>query len=66
MLATANLDRLLHHYTTINIKGESYRLKKKRKAGLLNPPKERLPAEAGWPPTPDTLTCRKADITACP
>jgi DNA replication protein DnaC len=36
VLATAILDRLLHHATTINIKGESYRLKEKRKAGLLN------------------------------
>ena len=39
ILATAILDRLLHHATTINIKGESYRLKEKRKAGLLNQPK---------------------------
>lgn len=35
VIATAILDRLLHHATTINIKGESYRLKEKRKAGLL-------------------------------
>ncbi len=28
-------DRLLHHSTTLNIKGESYRLKEKRKAGVL-------------------------------
>ena len=35
VLATAILDRLLHHATTINIKGESYRLKEKRKAGVL-------------------------------
>ena len=34
-IATAILDRLLHHATTLNIKGESYRLKEKRKAGLL-------------------------------
>lgn len=34
VLASAILDRLLHHSTTINIKGESYRLKEKRKAGL--------------------------------
>ncbi|MCL7935679.1 ATP-binding protein [Escherichia coli] len=33
--ATAILDRLLHHSTTLNIKGESYRLKEKRKAGVL-------------------------------
>lgn len=35
VIATAILDRLLHHSTTINIKGESYRLKEKRKAGLV-------------------------------
>jgi DNA replication protein DnaC len=35
VLATAILDRLLHHSTTLNIKGESYRLKEKRKAGLI-------------------------------
>lgn len=35
VLATAILDRLLHHSTTVNIKGESYRLKDKRKAGTL-------------------------------
>ena len=38
VLATAILDRLLHHATTLNIKGESYRLKEKRKAGLLGRP----------------------------
>ena len=35
VLATAILDRLLHHASTLNIKGESHRLKEKRKAGLL-------------------------------
>jgi DNA replication protein DnaC len=35
VLASAILDRLLHHSTTINIKGESYRLKDKKKAGVL-------------------------------
>ena len=34
-MATAILDRLLHHATTLNIKGESFRFKEKRKAGLL-------------------------------
>ncbi len=38
ILATAILDRLLHYSTTLNIKGESYRLKEKRRAGLLNRP----------------------------
>ena len=35
VIATAILDRLLHHATTLNIKGESFRLKEKRKAGLI-------------------------------
>jgi hypothetical protein len=35
-MATAILDRLLHHATTVNIKGESHRLEEKRKAGLLS------------------------------
>jgi len=34
ILATALLDRLLHHSTTINIRGESYRLLHRRQAGL--------------------------------
>ncbi|WP_088103053.1 IS21-like element helper ATPase IstB [Halalkalibacter urbisdiaboli] len=34
VLATAVLDRLLHHSTTFNMKGESYRLKEKQKAGI--------------------------------
>ena len=36
VLATAILDRLLHHSSTINIKGESFRLKEKRRAGMLS------------------------------
>lgn len=36
LIATAILDRLLHHSTILNIKGESYRLKEKRRAGLLS------------------------------
>ena len=34
VLATALLDRLLHHGITINIRGESYRLKNRREAGI--------------------------------
>ena len=36
VIASAILDRLLHHATTINIKGDSYRLREKRKAGLMH------------------------------
>jgi len=35
VIASAILDRLLHHSTTLNIKGESYRLREKKKAGLI-------------------------------
>jgi DNA replication protein DnaC len=34
VIAAAVLDRLLHHSTTINIKGESYRLKERKKQGI--------------------------------
>ncbi len=35
VLATAILDRLLHHSHTLLITGESYRLREKRKSGLI-------------------------------
>lgn len=45
VIATAMLDRLLHHATTISIKGESYRLKDKRRAGLIGKRKEKEETE---------------------
>lgn len=43
VLAAAILDRLLHHSHTLMIQGESYRLKQRKKAGLLakNSPENR-------------------------
>ena len=38
ILATAILDRLLHHSHIITIKGESYRLREKRRAGIVPAP----------------------------
>ena len=35
VIASAVIDRLLHRSVTINIRGESYRLKDKRKAGII-------------------------------
>jgi DNA replication protein DnaC len=35
VVATAILDRLLHHSHVLTIKGESYRLKEKRRAGIV-------------------------------
>jgi hypothetical protein len=35
VVATAILDRLLHHSHVITIRGDSYRLKEKRRSGLL-------------------------------
>ena len=35
VLAAAILDRLLHFSTTINIRGQSYRLREQRKAGVF-------------------------------
>ena len=50
VLASAILDRLLHHSTTINIRGHSYRLREKRKAGVFQDLTE-IPSEGG--PTPN-------------
>ena len=51
-MASVALARLLHRTTIINIKGESYRLKDKRKAGLFP-----------LTPTQTLRTCEK--ITKC-
>jgi len=37
VIATAILDRILHHAVTLNVRGNSYRLKDKLKAGLVRP-----------------------------
>jgi hypothetical protein len=40
----------LHHSTTVNIRGESYRLKERRKAGLIPLPEQQQDeARAGAP-----------------
>lgn len=41
VIATAILDRLLHHSHVINIRGESYRLREKKRAGLFAAPPHR-------------------------
>ena len=46
VLASAALDRLLHRSTVLNIKAESYRLKDKRRAGILARPQPTLPVTA--------------------
>ena len=46
VIATAILDRLLHHSVTVNIRGDSYRLREKMKAGLLKSKTTMSPATA--------------------
>ena len=38
VVATAILDRLLHHSHVVTIRGDSYRLREKRRSGLLQKP----------------------------
>jgi DNA replication protein DnaC len=38
VVATAILDRLLHHSHVVTIRGDSYRLREKRRTGLLKAP----------------------------
>jgi DNA replication protein DnaC len=52
VLAAAILDRLLHYSTTINIRGQSYRLRQKRKAGVFHD----LPELGKEGPPPETNT----------
>lgn len=42
VLASALLDRLLHHATTVNIRGNSYRMKDKLKAGVTHALREEV------------------------
>jgi DNA replication protein DnaC len=35
VVATAILDRLLHHSNVLTIRGDNYRLREKRRSGLL-------------------------------
>ena len=46
VVATAILDRLLHHSHVVTIRGDSYRLREKRRSGLLQKPAA----------TPETVT----------
>jgi len=38
VIASAVLDRVLHHSITVNVKGESYRLQARKRAGVPCPP----------------------------
>jgi len=50
VIATAILDRLLHHSHTISIRGESYRLRDKRRAGIIETTESKPPnkTKGGW------------------
>lgn len=45
VLATALLDRLLHHAHVLNIRGETYRLKARLKTGVTTIPPAQIPAD---------------------
>jgi len=47
VVATAILDRLLHHSHVLTIRGDSYRLREKRRSGLIRP-------QAGGPSSQDS------------
>ena len=51
VLATAILDRLLHHSHTLMITGESYRLREKRKSGLIRSRLANIDPESAHPET---------------
>lgn len=53
--AAAIIDRLLHYSTTVNIRGESYRLKDKKRAGVFS-----MPTSAMATPAPQVGNLRPA------
>jgi DNA replication protein DnaC len=65
IIATAILDRLLHHSTTVNIRGDSYRLKERRKAGLV-PLRDADPKPAEAPASAPPKTRRQAALGSAP
>ena len=48
VIAAAILDRILYHCTTVNIKGDSYRLKDRKRQGLI--PKSLSELDSFTPP----------------
>ena len=46
VLATALLDRLLHHAHVINIRGQTYRPKDRLKTGVTTVPPMQIPADS--------------------
>jgi DNA replication protein DnaC len=51
VVATAILDRLLHHSHVLTIRGDSYRLREKRRSGLIRP-------QTGGSSSPDSAGLR--------
>jgi len=62
VIASAILDRLLHHSTLINIRGKSYRLKEKEKSGMIKLETSKATDESAqiWP-----MKMRKTDRWNC-
>jgi hypothetical protein len=52
VVATAILDRLLHHSQVLTIRGDSYRLREKRRSGLIRPVAGSSLAGGGDVPSP--------------
>ena len=52
----AILDRLLHHSQVLTIRGDSYRLREKRRSGLIRPQADGSSSldDAGLRPTPSS------------
>jgi hypothetical protein len=64
VVATAILDRLLHHSHVVTIRGDSYRLREKRRSGLLKATTSAAAIDAapgGWP----SFKCRRRPGSGC-
>jgi hypothetical protein len=61
VVATAILDRLLNHSHVITIRGDSYRLREKRRSGLLQKTASTLGLEGNQKPSADQICVSPTD-----
>lgn len=72
VVAAAILDRLLHHSHVVNIRGESYRLREKKRAGVVGaaPPRPALPTppngKEDHEPPGGSLPSRRSRVNSSP
>ena len=64
VLATAILDRILHNSTVVNIRGDSYRLREKKRTGTLGPTGPTVPPQSTTSSMTTEIVGQSASVAA--